>query len=1051
MKYLRTIAALGLPALLASCSGVQQQGTLAELKNVRPVLEDATIADGLDKAMDSYRVFLKETPESAMTPEAIRRIADLSLEKEYGYVNDLPAPAAGGAGELGEGRQLDKPEAAKPARREPVMASGTAIGGGSSESDRAFEDRASQVATRAHEEEQGLGDHPGAASDLENANARQAITLYKKLLAEYPLYDRNDQVLYQMSRAYEELGEIEEAMRVMNQFITTYPDSRYMDEVQFRRAEFFFSRKKYFDAEDAYKSIVAMGENSYYYELALYKLGWSYYKQFLFEESLDQFIALLDYKVSIGYDFDQQLDPIDSKLVDDTYRVISLGFSNLGGPEVVAEYFTRNGARDYEDKVYSNLGEFYLDKRRYADAAGSYKTFINGHPFAEISPHFAMRMVEIYHQGRFGQLVIETKKEFADTYALDTEYWLHNDIDSRPEVVDFLKGNLKDLAGHYHALYQDKRFAKEKVVNYAEALVWYRRYLSTFPQGEDTPPIHYQMADLMMENRDFGKAAEAYEYTAYNYPLHDQSSAAGYAAVYAYREYLKSVPVERQAPIQQKVVDTSLMFADRYPEHEKVTVVLGAAADDLYKMQNFPLAVSTAQKLITQYPDAEVALRRSAWLVVGHGSFDQALYPEAEKGYQQVLALTPANDVSRPALFDNLAASIYKQGELANQAGEYQVAADHFLRVGVLAPTSTIRANAEFDGATALIELQDWTRATGVLLNFRSSFKGHELQPEITKKLAYVYKSDGKSELAGAEYERIYGESQDEEVRRGSLLLAAELYEEAGSSGKQLAAYKTFVKAFPAPLENALEIYSKMAAVYLAEGQGKQHITTLRTIVALDRDAGASRTDRTQYLAAEASLVLAQPYFDQFAEVQIVQPIKPSLEHKKALMKKALNAFSKLLDYEVADVTAAATFYTAEIYFNFSRALAKSERPTNLSDLELEEYELALEDQIYPFEEKAIAVHRKNVELLYAGIYSGWIEKSIGKLAETFPAMYAREEQHSGVVESIDHFRYIIRTPQPVVPEGEAVPAQPEVAPDAQSAANEVGSGGVMPGATEVL
>ena len=38
-----------------------------------------------------------------------------------------------------------------------------------------------------------------------------------------------------MSRAYEELGNVEEAMTVMNRFVKEHPDSKYFDEVQFRR------------------------------------------------------------------------------------------------------------------------------------------------------------------------------------------------------------------------------------------------------------------------------------------------------------------------------------------------------------------------------------------------------------------------------------------------------------------------------------------------------------------------------------------------------------------------------------------------------------------------------------------------------------------------------------------------------------------------------------------------------------------------------------------------------------------------------------------------
>lgn len=1009
MSMLRNLLLLPAVLILASCSLMSKQGTLAELRDVKLVLEDATVDNGLEKAMESYRAFLEETPESAMTPEAIRRIADLSIEKEYGYVSDGAEKS-----QLNANTSLDKPDTERLVGVEDdanVWKSANPDAVTAEDTDLVFEAQATAAVTLDDGDATPI-EHPQApVTGLENANAQQAIDLYRKLLRDYPFYDRNDQVLYQMSRAYEELGQTDEAMKVMNQFIAAYPQSRYMDEVQFRRAEFYFTRKKYLDAEEAYQSIVKAGPGSYYYELAVYKLGWSFYKQGLYEEALNQYIALLDYKVSNGYDFHQQGDPIESKRVEDTFRVISLSFSNLGGPEVVVDFFNRNGERGYEDKVYSNLGEFYLDKRRYADSAGSYNAFIAGHPFHEVSPKFSMRIIDIYKAGRFARLVIDAKREFSKTYALNAEYWQHFDINQRPEVVDYLKVNLKDLANHYHALYQDQRFVKDKEQNYSEALVWYHKYLESFPREQETPAIHYLMADLMLENQDYGKAAAAYEYTAYNYPQHEKSSAAGYAAVYAYREHLAKLRKDQMndmavAQVQQEIIRTSLKFADAYPEHEKVTLVLGAAADDLYEMKNYELAVTTAKRLIDQYAEAATEIRRSAWLVVAHGSFDMKNYADAEHGYLQVLDLTTSEDDTRKDVIDTLAASIYKQGELASAVKDYQLAAKHFLRVGQLAPTSKIRPNAEFDAATALIELQSWQKATEVLLAFREAFPEHELQHDITKKIAFVYKSDGKYELAGAEYERIERESKDEAVRRGALLLAAELYEEGAIKQKELAVYKRFVKYFPSPLENAMEIYNKMGELYLSMNDKKSHVDILKTLVKLDNNAGDERTDRTQYLAATASLVLTRPLFDSFAEVEIVEPVEKSIARKKKLMQAAIKGYTKLIDYGVADVTAASTYYMAEIYFNFSQALMHSERPSSLSPLELEEYELALEEKIYPFEEKAIEIHRKNVELLYMGIYSQWIDKSVAKLAATFPALYARDEEHIGFIDTIDRFHY---------------------------------------------
>ena len=129
------------------------------------------------------------------------------------------------------------------------------------ESEADFEARAtrSRPVAAAVEEKSAEG-----ADDLDRASTREAIALYKKLLDDHPLYERNDQVLYQMSRAYEELGRTRAAMQVMDRMVAKYPRSRYIGEVQFRRAEYFFTRKRYLDAEDAYASIVKVGVGSFY-------------------------------------------------------------------------------------------------------------------------------------------------------------------------------------------------------------------------------------------------------------------------------------------------------------------------------------------------------------------------------------------------------------------------------------------------------------------------------------------------------------------------------------------------------------------------------------------------------------------------------------------------------------------------------------------------------------------------------------------------------------------------------------------------------------------
>ena len=882
-----------------------------------------------------------------------------------------------------------------------------------SETESDFERRATEGQAVAFDADRiaspGLDPVPDALDADPLAGPRQAIETYQRILTEYPYYERNDQVLYQMARAYDELGEPTKAMEVMQRLIDQYGQSAYTDEVYFRRAEYFFVRKKYLDAEDAYSAVVAMGSDSDFYELALYKLGWSFYKQELYEEALHQYMALLDYKMSIGYDFDQIAadgEGDDERRVADTFRVISLGFSNLGGPEILNEYFASHGHRAYEDRIYSNLGEFYLTKLRYNDAATVYRSFVEPNPFHKASPHFSMRVVEIYAEGGFAQLVVESKKEFSTRYGLNSEYWNHFDVAAATEVLSYLKTNLKDLANHYHALYQVADLANDQPENYVQALQWYREFLGSFPEDNDSPPINYQLADLLLEHQDFEQAAREYERTAYEYPAHEQASAAGYAAIYAHRENLKVVGEQQHSIARRATVDSSLRFADTFADHEHAATVLGSAAQDLYEMQDFGRAIAAATQLIERHADADASLRRAAWTVVAHSSFDVALYGNAELAYSQVLGLTPEDDESRQALFDNLAASIYKQGELANVAENHRAAADHFLRIKTAAPTSGIRASAEYDGAAALMKIEDWTAAAEVLRDFRQAHTDHELQPEVTKQLAFVYRQDGKFAQSAQEYEQVAADSDDPKLRGEAMLLAGELFEQAHEDDRALAVYERYIEAFPSPIEPAVETRFKVAQMHKqADGLENYH-EQLRQIVAIDASAGSERTGRTRLLAARSSLVLSQGLYERFAELGLSQPFEESLAEKQNRMDTALKAFEALVDYEVAEVTAAATFYMAEIYGLFGQALLESERPTGMNDDELLEYELVLEAEAFPFEERTISVHEKNLELMVVGTFNGWIQQSLDRLAVLMPGRYAKHEISSGFIGPVEVFAY---------------------------------------------
>src|SRR5262250_2305450 len=101
MRPVRACAvALLLPLVAACAHQVDRAGTLATLHQVRPDTQEVPVDQGLDRAVQSYGDFLKQAPESALAPEAMRRLADLKIEKEFGIQGDgklveLPASQSG--------------------------------------------------------------------------------------------------------------------------------------------------------------------------------------------------------------------------------------------------------------------------------------------------------------------------------------------------------------------------------------------------------------------------------------------------------------------------------------------------------------------------------------------------------------------------------------------------------------------------------------------------------------------------------------------------------------------------------------------------------------------------------------------------------------------------------------------------------------------------------------------------------------------------------------------------------------------------------------------
>ena len=145
---------------------------------------------------------------------------------------------------------------------------------------------------------------------------------------------------------------------------------------------------------------------------ALYKHGWSLFKQSREDESAVSFLrcsTACSLPVAPCNARTTCHEP-QRELIDDTTRALSIGFAaarrdhSAGRPQPAR-------ARTVRSAVHAALGDLYLEKERYQDAAEAYRAYAKRQPMDPEAPLLLVRATEAYQRGGFTSLVLDRKRE----------------------------------------------------------------------------------------------------------------------------------------------------------------------------------------------------------------------------------------------------------------------------------------------------------------------------------------------------------------------------------------------------------------------------------------------------------------------------------------------------------------------------------------------------------------------------------------------------------------------------------------------------------------
>lgn len=821
-----------------------------------------------------------------------------------------------------------------------------------------------------------------ALSEGRKASFGQAIHTLQKLLADPDSKQDAGELRYKLAYAYDLSGSSKEMLVNLNKAIEQSPSQRLRLEARFRRAEVMFSKGNYRDAARDY-AVVSTTPNAYQLH-ALYMLGWSDFKL----GDLQVALKPMMHAMAMLYDPHSAASQHEQELLKDLTRVAVITLDYQKGPETLAKLMANSDRPAWQLHLYTALADWYHKKQRFQDSARTWETFLHENPLYADAPRIALKVIQTYRQAGFVDGIGQRKRAFVLAYDKASAFYkVHGDA-AFPSYRHSLRTSIEDLTANADARAQHSK----KPADYLAAATWYARWRNNFAGAPGSDKMLFLEAQALESGGATRRAISTWRAVAADYPHSKYTRDATYAIVVD----LEALAKQTKSPLIEKRIAASLAFARNFSSDPRAPATQLSAAKLRYDAGNYRAAARIADDSLKRWQMG--SLWHTTLLISANSHFANHEFATAETGYRALLTKSP-ND---HAIKQRLMASVLEQGQAAETAGKLTAAINVYKRLVDIDPTNQLAINASYDMAALYEKSGQLVQAADQLTNFRNDHPKNPATHGIAMRLASLDERLSRFGAAAGELLKVHARASDTRIAQAALYHGGELYLKANESAAAIDAFRDYAHDHNAPLGLRLEAMQHLDTLYAAAQQpGKRRYWLAQEIATVDAAQAKEVNERARYLAANASLVLANDKLKSYEAVQLTLPLKRALHRKQSAMKIATAAYKKVATYGVAQFVNAATFNTAQIYQSLAQSIVKSQRPPGLNKLERAQYDLLLEEQADPFVHQAISIYNDNLRRAWRTSWDTWVDKSLASLTTLSPGRFKREEAEVDYVKAL--------------------------------------------------
>ncbi len=779
------------------------------------------------------------------------------------------------------------------------------------------------------------------------------ISHFKILIEQYRYRNGADAIYYALAYALYEQGERDKAIEVFEHLLRNYPKSNYFLEVSFRLGEFYFETGQMPEAMGAY-SRVSTTPQSVFYEKAVYKLGWVYYKLDDFKKAVDAFMTAADMERGLG---------------EEAVSSVVMSLSRFGTMEEAIQHLRNKGIRKYTPLVLAMLGDRLAEETRYEAAIIVYMGIQELFPDSPLLPFISEKTAELYERIGNEEKSLTTRWELMRNYSPKTSWYAKNyPGGSEASVDNLVSRTMVSISKKYHI----KGKNNGNTEDIARAIDGYRIFLASYPKSTELKEINLLLAEALFDTKNYREAASAYEKTGRLYPEEQQRADIAYSAFLAY-EIMFYQAVEDKMESVKSIENLLEAYKADFSKDDRLDKMLYKVAD-MYSQSGSSDKAKEKLTLLMKGKNPQPAYEKIAELYIKEGNLKSA-----EDAYLKLRDISKDQNSKK----GELAGLRYKIAEEYLKAGKEKDGISKLEQAYNTDPGSRTGEAALIKLGSIYIRNRDMSNLENlvnlIIRNYPGSEGSVSLLVEGGKKL------EKEDPLTAARlYESASAVSPHTKDAIKLLRAAGMLYEDNSADAKAELLFKKYLQENMETGDSEAEIRYRLGIIQINMGKKNEGRETLSALL-----EGKEADER---FSAMARLLIIKEKQLAYYELKLTQPFEETLKQKTQQLESLLNDYSQIAEYKIPELLPETFFQMGMAIENFRDSIINSERPGDMSKEEVEEYTLLLEEKAYPYDEQAVKTYEKSLTVSRKQqIYNEWVEKSIGRLAGLRPALYKRE------------------------------------------------------------